>query len=408
MILKIASGPRFLHRKMDTDFLGTLPYHAAMRVIVAPDSFKGTLSAPEAAEAMAAGIRSVMPAADIDLIPVADGGEGTTEVLVKATGGRLREHEVLGPLGNPVRATWGILGDGRTAVVETASASGWRLVPADRRNPGFTTTYGTGELILAALDAGVKRIIVGLGGSGTNDGGAGMAEALGARLLDGQGRQLARGGEALLGLKRIDLTALDRRLSAVEIIGACDVANPLLGPEGASLVYGPQKGATPDQARVLDEALGILSAVLRHQTGLDVSAIRGGGAAGGLGAGLAAFLNARLTRGIDLVLDAVGFDERIAGADAIVTGEGSLDRQWKYGKALQGVLERASRAGIPVYAIAGIIEGPASVYTGPGGFAGVTSLVGAGVTRLEAERRARELLRLQTAALLTPRATPDA
>lgn len=371
-----------------------------MRLIVAPDSFKGTLSAPEAARAMAAGIRAVMPGAQVEMIPVADGGEGTAEVLVAATGGRMLEREVTGPLGNPVRAWWGILGDGATAVVEMASASGLNLVPPDKRNPLLTTTYGSGELIRAALDAGAKRIIVGLGGSGTNDGGAGMAQALGVQLLDAEGQPLARGGGELLRLARIDLTSRDPRLSATEIIGACDVGNVLLGPEGASLVYGPQKGASPAQARMLNEALGTYSAVIQREAGTDVSTISGGGAAGGMGAGLVAFCDARLMRGIDIVLDAVGFDARIAVADAVITGEGSLDRQSKYGKALQGVLGRASRAGIPVYAIAGVIEGLPSAYCGPGGFAGVASLAGSGVTRAEAERRAGELLRERTAELV--------
>jgi glycerate kinase len=367
-------------------------HSGTMRVLLCPDSFKGTLSAFEAAECIAEGIRDADLGIETIRLPVADGGEGTVQVLVSATGGQLREAHVTGPLGLPVVAIWGMLGDGTTAVIETASASGLSLVPEDKRNPRITTTFGTGELIRAALDAGAKRIIMGLGGSATNDGGAGMAEALGVRLLDRFGNGIGRGGAALAELDRIDISSCDARLRETEIIAACDVDNVLTGPEGASAIYAPQKGALPEDVAVLDHALTIYAAILHRTFQVDFAAMKGTGAAGGLGAGLVAFCGAVLQRGADIVLDAIGFDEQLASVDAIVTGEGRVDGQMKYGKALRAITERAARRGLPVYAIAGSIDGPASAYCGAGGFTALLSLSGMGISRAHAESHAKSLL----------------
>ena len=263
-----------------------------MRIVVAPDSFKGSASATAVAAAMARGVRRVFPGAEVVQVPIADGGEGTVEALVSATGGVVRRTEVRGPRGEPVVAAWGILGDGETAVIEMAAASGLTLLAADRRDPFRTTTYGTGELIRAALDAGLRRLIIGIGGSATNDGGAGMARALGARFLDDDERELPEGGLALTGLSRIELTQLDTRLNETEIVVACDVDNPLCGRRGASAIFGPQKGATPDGVELLDRALANYAEHAKETTGRDVAGLPGAGAAGGLGAGLLFFTGA--------------------------------------------------------------------------------------------------------------------
>lgn len=324
-----------------------------MRVVVAPDSFKGSVSALGVAEAMARGIHRVYPAADVRKIPIADGGEGTVEALVSATAGRIREIEVTGPMGNPVRAQWGILGDDKTAVIEMAAASGLPLLAADQRDPGRATTFGTGELIRAALDAGLRKIIIGIGGSATNDGGTGMARALGARFLDANGDELADGGVALACLQRIDLAGLDPRLNETEIIVACDVDNPLCGPRGASAVFGPQKGATPATVEALDAALAHFAERATGATGRDVAERPGAGAAGGLGAGLLFFTNATLRPGVDIVLEAVGFADVVRGADFVITGEGRTDFQTAFGKAPVGVAKVAKAFGVPVFCLSG-------------------------------------------------------
>lgn len=324
-----------------------------VKIVIAPDSFKGSLSAPRVAEALAQGIRHVWPDAAIECVPLADGGEGTVEALVRATGGQVIDVSVTGPLGYPVEAFFGILGDGETAVIEMAAASGLPLVPPEERDPTKTTTRGTGELIRYALDAGCRRMIIGIGGSATNDGGVGMAQALGASFRDERGEELGPGGLALADLATIDLARLDSRIQDVEIVVACDVDNPLYGPRGASAVYGPQKGATPEMVEQLDRALRRLAEVIQRELGLDVQQIPGSGAAGGLGAGLVAFLGARLVSGIDIVLDAVNFQERIRGADVIVTAEGGVDRQTAFGKAPSGVLRAARSLGIPVVVVGG-------------------------------------------------------
>jgi glycerate kinase len=338
-----------------------------MKIIIAPDSFKGSLTAVQAAEAMAAGVRRVRPDAEVVLLPLADGGEGTVESLVLATGGRRETLQVTGPLGEPVEAVWGRLGvaagipDGGTAVVEMAAAAGLPLVPPARRDPRRTTTYGVGELLRLALDTGVTRIIVGLGGSATNDGGAGMMQALGVRFWDAAGKSLPEpitGGD-LPRLAHIEAGSL-ARFAVIEIIIASDVTNPLLGPSGASAVYGPQKGADAGIVAELDAALAQYAVVLRRDLGRDVAERPGAGAAGGMGAGLMAFLDARMQSGIDLVLDAARFEERAAGADWLLTGEGRIDAQTLHGKTIAGVLRRCQPLGIPTVAFGGSVDDAAS------------------------------------------------
>ncbi len=325
------------------------------RVVVAPDSFKGSATARVAAEALARGLRRALPGVQVETVPMADGGEGTVEAVVEATGGRYVRTRVVGPLGEPVWARFGIVGDGSTAVIEMASASGLPLVPPHRRNPMVTTTFGTGELIRAALDEGVRRILVGIGGSATVDGGAGAAQALGVGLLDAEGRPLGFGGGELGRLARIDMAGRDPRLAEVEVLVACDVTNPLYGPEGAAAVYGPQKGATPEMVALLDRHLRHLADLIRRDLGVDVSTLPGGGAAGGLGAGLVAFCGARLLPGVQLVMEAVRLQERLAGADLVVTGEGAIDRQTRFGKTPAGVGLLARRLGVPAVAVVGTI-----------------------------------------------------
>ncbi len=324
-----------------------------MRIIVAPDSFKGSVSALGVAEAMARGIHAVFPEAEVIKVPIADGGEGTVEALVAATGGRLLEAQVHGPLGEPRLAQWGVSGDGSTAFIEMAAASGLPLVPKDQRDPRITSTFGTGELMKAALDAGLRKLVVGIGGSATNDGGTGMARALGVRFLDGAGHDLPEGGAALARLAHIDLAGQDPRLGEASILVACDVDNPLCGPRGASAVYGPQKGATPDLVAELDAALGVYAGLAATATGRDIAASSGAGAAGGLGAGLLFFTPASLRPGVAIVLETTGFEELVRGADLVITGEGRTDFQTAMGKAPVGVAAVARRHGVPVVCLSG-------------------------------------------------------
>ena len=324
-----------------------------MKIVIAPDSFKESLSALDVALHIREGFRAVYPDADYVVLPVADGGEGTVDALVAATGGRRITRRVVGPLGDEVEAFYGVTGDGDAAVIEMAAASGLELVPPDARNPLVTTTFGVGELIRAALDDGARRFIIGIGGSATNDGGAGMLQALGVRFLDVGGRDLALGGGALADLERIDLSGLDPRLAACAIEVACDVDNPLVGPHGASAIFGPQKGATPEMVRVLDANLARYAALIERTIGKSVADMPGAGAAGGLGAGLHAFLGARLRPGIEIVMETVEMDRVVADADLIVTGEGRLDGQTIHGKTPIGVASVAERHGKPVIAIAG-------------------------------------------------------
>ncbi len=324
-----------------------------LKVIVAPNSFKGSISAPQAAMAIARGVREAFPDADVVEIPVADGGDGTVEALVAARKGTYRKVRVEGPLGDPVLASYGLIDEGRTAVVEMASASGFALVSEDARNVRKASTFGFGQLLEAAKRAQVVSVIAGIGGSATNDGGAGMAQALGYRLLDAAGSELPRGGAALATLERIDSSGVDPAWRAIKVMVACDVTNPLTGPEGASHVYGPQKGADPATVELLDRALARLAEVIERDFGKRVTDVPGAGAAGGTGAGLLAFLDAGLLPGAPLVVDASGFDSALPGARLVITGEGRVDSQTAYGKAPGEVARRAQAAGIPCLMLAG-------------------------------------------------------
>ena len=324
-----------------------------MKVCIAPDSFKESLSASEVAEAIRRGVLKVAPGAQTVIVPMADGGEGTVRALVDATGGEFVRETVTGPLGGKVQADYGLLGEGETAVIEMAAASGLPLLPPDERNPMLTTTFGTGELIRSALDRGVKHIIVGIGGSATVDGGAGMAQALGAKLLDEKGEEIGFGGGELRRLERIDLSGLAARVASVEVEVACDVTNPLTGPEGAARIYGPQKGATPEMVEALERNLAHLAHVIANDLGKDVCDLPGAGAAGGLGAGLVAFLGAKLRPGVEIVIEASGLREKMKGCHLVITGEGRLDEQSAFGKTIDGVAGVAKGLGIPVVAIAG-------------------------------------------------------
>ncbi|HKB33299.1 MAG TPA: glycerate kinase [Candidatus Dormibacteraeota bacterium] len=324
-----------------------------MKVVVAPNAFKGSLTASQAAAAMALGVRDAFPEALVLEVPVADGGDGTVEALVSALHGDYRTADVEGPLGDPVEATYGLAGHGRMAVVDLASASGLTLIPAERRDPRKASTYGFGQLLQAARGTGASQVIAGIGGSATNDGGAGMAQALGYRLLDASGHDLPRGGAALAGLERIDASGFDRGWQAVSVQVACDVTNPLTGPRGASAVYGPQKGADEAAVKELEAALSRLAQVIERDLGKKVAEVSGAGAAGGAGAGLLAFLEAQLVPGAPLIVTASGFDEKVKGADLIITGEGRADAQTAYGKAPGEVAKRGKAARIPVLLIAG-------------------------------------------------------
>lgn len=322
-----------------------------LKIVAAPNAFKGCLSARDAATAMAEGVRRVLPDAAIVTCPVADGGDGLVAVVAAALGGRLIEFEVSGPLG--ARVTAPVCRAGDLVAIEMALASGLALVPPDRRDAVAASTLGTGELIRHALDLGARRLIIGIGGSATTDGGIGMAQALGARFLDGAGAPLPPNGASLPLIRWIDLSGLDPRLKSVTIEAACDVDNPLHGPQGAARIFGPQKGANPQQVAFLDEGLRNLAAVIQRDLGRDVAAVRGAGAAGGLGAGLLAFLGATLTPGAELVMAIIGLDRALDSADLVLTGEGSVDAQTVAGKAPAIVAAHAKANGIPCFIIAG-------------------------------------------------------
>ncbi|MDD5014527.1 MAG: glycerate kinase [Atribacterota bacterium] len=332
-----------------------------MKIVVAPDSFKGSLTAVEVSDAIEQGIREIFPEAEIVKIPMADGGDGTVQCLVSVTGGEILKEKVTGPLGDEVLASYGILGDKKTAVIEMAEASGLTLVPENRRNPLITTTYGTGQLIKFALDQGCRKMIIGIGGSATNDGGAGMVQALGAKLLDKDGEEIGFGGGELKKIFRIDTKHLDNRLSDTKVLIASDVSNPLCGPKGAARVYGPQKGATPEVIEVLDESLAYFADIIKRDLNKDVKDIPGAGAAGGLGASLMAFLDAELRPGIEIIIEIVKLEQAIKDADLVITGEGKIDSQTIYGKAPIGVAKIAKKYNIPVIAVAAIIGDDANI-----------------------------------------------
>ena len=362
-----------------------------MKIVIAPQAFKGILSGADAARAIALGVVRAEPAAETVCVPVADGGDGTLDALVGTTGGQLFSARVIGPLGESINATWGVMGDSCTAVIEMALASGLALVSPRYRDPRITTSYGTGELIREALDRGYRRIIVGLGGSATNDGGAGVAQALGASLLDAEGRELPLGGAALDRLATIDISSLHPALVEAEVIAATDVTNPLCGSAGASAVYGPQKGASPNMVKELDQALMTYAKVIKRYLGRDVAEKRGAGAAGGVGAGLMAFAGSTLRSGIDLVCEALDFDRHLEGAQLVITGEGRIDASTSHDKAPVGVARRARAKGVPVIALAGTLGvGYQEVYRH--GIDAVVCIVDRPITIRESLSRTAELL----------------
>lgn len=326
------------------------------KIVIASDSFKGSVSSLEVAESAGKAIRIVFPDCEVVKIPVADGGEGTTEALVHAMNGKMVTCQVHDPLMNLIRTEYGILGDGMTAVIEMASASGLPLVPEDKRNPLLTTTYGTGELIKDALERGCRYFLIGIGGSATNDAGTGMLQALGFRFFDKEKNELKQGGKILQDICSIDNSQALPQLKEAIFTVACDVNNPFSGENGAAFVYARQKGADDEMIRVLDNGLKHFASVIKQHTNKDIDTIPGAGAAGGLGGGFLAFLPTTLKPGIQMVLDALLFEEKIKGADLIITGEGKLDKQTGMGKTPSGVLQAAQKQDIPVIAIGGLIE----------------------------------------------------
>ncbi|MFP4660630.1 MAG: glycerate kinase [Halanaerobiales bacterium] len=326
-----------------------------MKVLIAPDSFKGSLSAVEVADYIERGLLKVCKDVKVIKLPMADGGEGTVDTILAALSGKFIEAEVTGPLGNQVIAGFGLIDKGRTAIIEMAAASGYTLIPEDQANPMKTTTYGTGELIKAALDKGVEEIILGIGGSATNDAGVGMAQALGVSFLDNADKDIGFGGGELSRIKKIDCSCLDSRIEKVNIKVACDVNNPLYGENGAAYVYGPQKGATDKMVKTLDKNLRHIAKLIKNKTGIDLQTVPGAGAAGGLGGGLKAFLDAELLSGIDIILDTYNIDDKIKGTDLVITGEGKIDKQTMNGKVPLGVARMANHYSIPVVAIAGMV-----------------------------------------------------
>jgi glycerate kinase len=362
-----------------------------MRILIAPDSYKNALSALEVAKALKAGLLKVFPDAEIELLPMADGGEGTVEALIDATGGQIIKTRVHDPLMRPVESSFGITGDGVAAVIEMASASGIQLINTAERNPWVTTTFGTGELIRAALDKGCRDIILGIGGSATNDCGMGMASALGVKFLDQSGNPVGQGGGMLGEVARIDTSGLDARIRDTKIMVACDVTNPLTGPKGASHVYGPQKGADPEMAEKLDGNLKRFSEVIAEQLGKKVGNIPGAGAAGGLGAGLIAFLDGELVEGVPAIAAKTGLDAAAAKADIVITGEGKIDSQTQYGKTPYGVAQVANRHGKPLIAVAGTIgEGADVLYQK--GFDAIVSVLDRPMNLEEAIQETQALL----------------
>jgi glycerate kinase len=361
-----------------------------MRVLVAPQEFKGSLTAVEAAEAIAAGVRDAMPDAEIDAVPMSDGGAGLVDALLSARGGDGVTTRVHDPLMRPVDAIWALLADG-SAVIEMAAASGLALLTDDERDPLRATTFGTGELILAALERGATRIVVGVGGSATVDGGAGAMQSLGVRLLDATGADLAPGGGPLARLDRIDLANRDPRVSTAQIRVACDVTNTLCGPNGAAAVYGPQKGASPDQIPVLDAALRRFADIAKRDSGVDLLETKGGGAAGGLAAGLMMGAGAMLEPGFPLVAREIGLEAKVAAADLVITGEGRLDAQTAFGKTGSGVADLARTYHRRVAVIAGSIDPAYDVHSGP--FDVIERATPEDMPLEEALRGARDLVR---------------
>jgi glycerate 2-kinase len=363
-----------------------------VKIAIAPNAFKGSLTAAEAAVCIERGLRKALRGLSIIKLPMADGGDGTMLAIVAATGGKTVSCRVTDPLGRKIKSTFGLTGDGRVAVIEMALASGLALLKPQERNPMLTTSRGTGELIRAALDRRVQEIVVGIGGSATNDGGMGMARALGVRFLDARNRELPDRGGALVRLARIDVSGLDARLKHTTIFVACDVDNPLCGPRGAARVYSPQKGATPAMAKQLDGGLKRLATVLQADLGVKVADRPGAGAAGGLGAGLVAVLNARMRPGVDVVAHAIGLERKLASCDLVITGEGRLDGQTIFGKAPAGVARIAQKLGLPVIAICGSLGPDAGNIQQAGGITAFFSALEEPVAEAELPRRGPGML----------------
>tara|TARA_R110002049_G_scaffold9962_2_gene49672 strand:- start:46821 stop:47960 length:1140 start_codon:yes stop_codon:yes gene_type:complete len=324
-----------------------------MNIIIAPDSFKECLSAKDVAANISIGIRQVMPKAMVNKIPISDGGEGILEVLVEGVGGRFVAVTVFDPLMREIEGQYGILKDDKTAIIEMAKASGLELLKEEEKNPLITSTFGTGQLIKHALDKGCEKIIIGIGGSATNDGGAGMLRALGAKFLGNNGEDVSEGGGSLNDLVRIDISNFDQRIKDCEIVVACDVSNPLIGTNGASFVYGAQKGGSPEHLKMLDKNLAHFADVIKSDLNIDIANVPGAGAAGGTGAALMAFMNGKLEQGIGLILDTLEMESFIKKADLVFTGEGKIDKQTLYGKTISGIAKMAKKHDVPVIVITG-------------------------------------------------------
>ncbi|MFT5873516.1 MAG: glycerate kinase [Clostridium sp.] len=366
-----------------------------MKIVIAPDSYKGSLTAQVVADCMERGIKKIYPKAYIVKIPMADGGEGTVQSLVDGTEGKIIKVEVKGPLLKEVKAFYGILGDGKTAVIEMAAASGLPLITKEEGNPMKTTTYGTGQLIKNALDRGCRNIIIGIGGSSTNDGGTGMLSALGVKFLDRKGEDIGCGGESLAKLYTVDVKGMDPRIKESIIIAACDVDNPLCGLNGAAHIFGPQKGADDEMIKILDKNLSNYADVIKRDLNIEIKNIPGSGAAGGVGGGLLAFFNAELKRGIDIVIETTNLEERTKDADLVITGEGMIDYQTAFGKTPFGVAKIAKKYNIPVIAIAGGIgKGVETLYDK--GFNSIFSIVDKPMQLEEAIADASNLLEKAT------------
>jgi len=362
-----------------------------LKIVIAPDSFKGSLSAFEVAKAIEKGVKKVREDIETILVPVADGGEGTLDSLVAATNGRKVQVDVKGPLLETVQAEYGLLGDGETCVIEMANASGLYLIEQSQLNPFITTTYGTGELIKKALDNGCRKFILGIGGSATNDGGAGMLQALGMKLLDSEGQSIRFGGGALRDIVQIDVSEFDARIAESEFLIASDVQNPLIGINGASFVFGPQKGATPEMVDQLDQNLQHYANLVEEVTGVRLHEMAGAGAAGGIGGAFQAFFPSKMSRGIDIVVEYTGLKEKLIGADCVFTGEGQIDFQTASGKTPMGVAQEAKKCGIPVFVLAGSIgRGIDVLYEH--GITSVHSIVNGPMALEEAMERGEELL----------------
>lgn len=362
-----------------------------MKIVIAPDSFKGSCSAKEVADAIAKGIKNAFPQAEIIKAPVADGGEGTMETLVEATNGHTVECLVKDPLGNRITASYGILGDGKTCVVEVASASGLHLVPPEKRNPYTTSSYGTGELIKQALDDGYRTFIIGLGGSATNDGGAGILQALGIKFFDDEGKEITGAGGELGKIASIHTENFDPRIKDCKFIIASDVDNPLVGEKGASVVFGPQKGATAEMVQQLDKNLSHFANKIEEVTGISLHQLKGAGAAGGIGGAFQAFFPSERRKGIDVVLEYICFEEKLKGADLVITGEGQVDYQTAFGKTPMGIAERAQKAHVPTVILAGSVgKNIEALYSY--GVIGVYSIIDRPLTLEEAMQETKTLL----------------